>query len=184
MMGMELGENSPVFGELINEVNPKVIIEVGSWKGASAIKMAKLAPQAKIYCIDTWLGCAKWMNTGVMKEDKEGHPTIFSKFIENTKGYNITPIPAVSMDGLIFLFNKKIIADLIYIDGCHYPIFVYLDAEYGFRLLRVGGVMFFDDYEGGWKKSVYEGIENFLSKHIGEVEVKEVGSKFIMRRIK
>jgi len=54
------GGDSPAFAELIHEIKPSLIIEVGSWKGASAITMADaLAAEklpGKILCIDTWLG--------------------------------------------------------------------------------------------------------------------------------
>ena len=33
---------SPVFADCIRELNPKLIIEVGTWKGCSAIHMAKI----------------------------------------------------------------------------------------------------------------------------------------------
>jgi len=50
----------PIFEELIKRNEPKRIIEVGSWLGGSAIRMAQicrdLGYDAKIICIDTWLG--------------------------------------------------------------------------------------------------------------------------------
>ena len=53
--------NSPIFPELIDRVGkPGLIIEVGSWKGLSAVNMAKHIKKKNIdcelVCIDTWLG--------------------------------------------------------------------------------------------------------------------------------
>ena len=47
-------------GKVIADVKPKLIVEVGTWKGASAIYMAKICRKlelnTEIVCIDTWLG--------------------------------------------------------------------------------------------------------------------------------
>jgi hypothetical protein len=39
-----LGSDSAAFAELVRAVRPKLIVEVGTWKGASAIRMAEEAP--------------------------------------------------------------------------------------------------------------------------------------------
>src|SRR5690349_3453691 len=50
----------PWFAQIIGQVKPERILEVGTWKGASAIHMAQLAkqvnPRAQVLCVDTWLG--------------------------------------------------------------------------------------------------------------------------------
>src|SRR4029079_15072358 len=54
------GSQSPLFAEVIDKLKPREIVEVVTWKGASAIHMARLAqahqPDAVVLCIDTWLG--------------------------------------------------------------------------------------------------------------------------------
>jgi cephalosporin hydroxylase len=52
------GCESPAFETLIERVRPKLIIEVGTWKGGSAIRMADLLKEKSltetpILCIDT-----------------------------------------------------------------------------------------------------------------------------------
>ena len=58
------GGESPAFDELIRQARPRLIIEVGTWKGASAVSMAKAAKSGgmptKIICIDTWLGALEF----------------------------------------------------------------------------------------------------------------------------
>src|SRR5258707_15432761 len=53
----------PYFATFIDETQAEEIIEVGTWKGASAISMARHAtsavPGATILCIDTWLGSSE-----------------------------------------------------------------------------------------------------------------------------
>ena len=58
------GGESPAFAELVRQVRPRLILEVGTWKGASAVSMAKAATSeglpTKILCIDTWLGALEF----------------------------------------------------------------------------------------------------------------------------
>ncbi|NJO30621.1 MAG: hypothetical protein HC874_26075 [Richelia sp. SL_2_1] len=85
--------DSTIFPEMIKEVEPKLIIEVGTWKGASAIHMASLVKflnlDTKIVCVDTWLGALEmWTD----REDKDrylslglnlGYPTVYYQFLYN-----------------------------------------------------------------------------------------------------
>jgi len=50
----------PMWPDLIAATKPRIIVEVGTFKGRTAIFMAHLIKQlkldAKIICIDTWVG--------------------------------------------------------------------------------------------------------------------------------
>ena len=54
------GSTHPVFDVLLPKLRPRVIMEVGTWKGASAINMATICKKhdiaCEIICVDTWLG--------------------------------------------------------------------------------------------------------------------------------
>src|SRR5690606_6142041 len=54
------GSDSRAFGELVEELRPQLILEVGTWKGGSALNLAshvqRLDLDTEIVCIDTWLG--------------------------------------------------------------------------------------------------------------------------------
>ena len=58
------GGDSPAFAELIKAVRPALVIEVGTWKGASAVSMADAAEReglsTTIVCVDTWLGALEF----------------------------------------------------------------------------------------------------------------------------
>jgi len=150
------------FRELIEEAAPSVIIEVGSWKGASALNMAQLTEDrldindgARIYCVDTWLGGYEML----LHEDKPphnlfrryGYPHIYEQFIANVHptGYakRIYPIAQTSVNGARMLRSCEVTADLIYIDGSHQMEDVYEDLRNYWALLRPGGIMFGDDWE-------------------------------------
>jgi predicted O-methyltransferase YrrM len=145
-----------IFEILINLLRPKTIIEVGSWKGMSAIKMAKI-------CDDTWLGGVEhWdMPDGEdpMKgylyatlDWKNGRPDIYNQFIANVIYENqtekIVPLANTSQNAYKILKRVNITADLIYVDGSHEIEDVYMDINNYWKLLSSGGVMFGDDL--GW----------------------------------
>ena len=83
--------------------------------------------------------------------------TVESRFINNTKlaieaaphfvnlkihkGYSIDVLPTFLCDQ-----NYRNFFDLIYIDGSHHAPDVLADAVLSFPLLKIGGVMIFDDY--------------------------------------
>lgn len=118
----------PRLAELILEIEPSLVIEVGSWLGGSALWMAQHT-DAEIVCIDTWTGAREmWTDTndpdryGALKHEF-GFPTIYRDFLSNVvkagKQDQITPFPVPSCVGLPALLDLKVRPDLIYIDGDH-----------------------------------------------------------------
>lgn len=170
---------SPVFKELIEETQPKVIVEVGSWKGASAIEMATRAKElgldTTIYCVDTWLGSLefrenreKYGETWDLME-KHGYPQVYCQFLSNVVHAGveemIEPLPTTAKIGARLVPSAK----LIYVDAGHEYEDVIEDIEAYWLKLEDGGVMFGDDYfltscatnrkdryEAGVKKAVDE----------------------------
>lgn len=147
-----------ILAEIINVLLPKVIIEVGSWKGHSAIKMAEVLNSldlvsSRIICIDTWLGSLEnWSNKEMIKELylRNGYPTLYEKFLNNVIlsgfGNYILPLPMMSKNGATFLKSKKIKGDLIYIDAGHDYESVTNDLNDFYPLLNHNGIMFGDDF--------------------------------------
>lgn len=145
----------PFFAKIIEQVDPEVIVEVGTWKGASAIHMARLTETVgtKIYCCDTWLGGIDHL----LHEDtppnglsrKHGYPQIYYTFLKNVtdSGYSnrIFPVVQTSVNAARVLSRQGVIADLVYVDGSHEINDVYADLCAYWPLVRSGGVMFGDD---------------------------------------
>lgn len=166
------GSDSPLFKRIIDEIKPKVIVEVGSWKGASAVHMANLC-DAEIYCVDTWLGdVVNWirMEEGIhpgthLKLNDKGFPTVYEEFWNNTKDYKqIHPLIMVSWQGAKFLAYKQIFPDLIYIDASHHYDDVKRDAYAYWHILHDGGVMIFDDYINLAWKGVRQAVDEFMAE--------------------
>ena len=158
--------DAPIFEEIISQL-PKnldrqlLIIEVGSWKGASAIHMATLAKKHgvknfKIVCVDTRLGSYYvWM----MKDDPDfypslnthhGYPRLYYQFMKNVLHHGhedvIIPFPITSNNGALFFKQVQINADVTYIDASHDYEDVAVDMKKYWKVLNPGGILFGDDY--------------------------------------
>ena len=152
---------APIFEMMIARHKPQLIVEVGSWKGASAIHMAsmckRLGLSTHILCVDTWLGAME------MWEDKEdatrykalnlvhGYPSVYFSFIKNIKyaGHSdcVTPFPTTSSIAARWLKSHQITADLIYVDASHDYEDVKRDLIDYWPLVKRGGALFGDDYK-------------------------------------
>lgn len=154
------GGDSPAFAELIRETKPRFIIEVGTWKGASAITMANAMKSegldGRILCIDTWLGAVEfWSDQSdprrfLSLECKHGFPSVYYRFLANVchagQQQCIVPFPLPSSAAALWLMRTDLRADLIYVDASHEEEDVYQDLiDYG-TLLTPEGKMCGDDW--------------------------------------
>jgi hypothetical protein len=153
------GADSLIFAELIAETQPRLIVEVGSWKGASALHMASVCDDldldTRICCVDTWLGAYEFIGAGDdLTRDLRlvhGYPSVYYQFLSNVvrSGHvsRIVPFPQTSLIASRYLWHHQIRAELIYIDGSHDAEDVLSDIRAYWPLLRKGGVLFGDDYD-------------------------------------
>jgi cephalosporin hydroxylase len=160
------GFESPIFEHVIMKYHPSTMIEVGSWKGASANRIAALmksilpSSDSQLVCVDTWLGSVEhWIhrNESTMYpalNPKWGRPQIYEQFLANAIHTGnqdiIIPFPVSSIVAANFFFAKGMRADAIYIDAGHQYESVIADLEAYWKVLRPGGVIFGDDYILGW----------------------------------
>ena len=154
------GSDSAAFGELVEALRPQRIIEVGTWKGGSALTLAghvaRLGLDTEIVCVDTWLGALEmWTDLGDPERHgslglKHGYPTLYYQFLANVcragRQEMVTPFPVPSVTAAPWFALKDIRADLIYIDGSHEEEDVYQDLLSYWDLVRPGGVLFGDDW--------------------------------------
>lgn len=164
-----------IFSELIRKTEPATIIEVGTWKGASCLKMAAICRDlnltTKIYCVDTWLGSLEfWTDLKDTPERdlmlKNGYPQVYYQFLSNVVNAGlqeyIIPVPLPSVTAAQVLAHYNITADLIYIDGSHEYEDVKADLKNYLPLLSAEGIMFGDDYNWPFvKKAVDESLVHF-----------------------
>jgi len=152
--------NDPIFGKYINSIKPKIIVEVGTWFGASArhmVDMCRLSglTDFEIVCIDTFLGAVEaWSEpeggTLFNMKFEYGRPINYEQFISNTIHVGmcdyITPFPIDSTNGARILKHHGVKADIVYIDAGHDYDSVYNDIKNYKDILNSGGVMIGDDF--------------------------------------
>ena len=158
------GGNKEIFGVLVDQVRPRLVVEVGSWKGGSAISMASrirnLDLPGQVLCVDTWLGSLEhWTAKGDQERRNyyeslrldHGYPQLYYQFIVNIINAGledyVVPFPTTSQTAAKWLKAKSIQADLIYIDAGHDEDDVYADLTSYYELLTLDGVLFGDDWQ-------------------------------------
>ena len=150
------GPVKDMWEQIIPQLKPKRILEVGSYEGASACYLIdKLAADTDIviHCIDSWEGGISHKAGGGFEADMNAVESNFnhntSLAISNAKNKVELVVHKEFSDfslAKLLSTGKKNYFDFVYIDGSHEAPDVLCDAVLGFRLLRVGGLMAFDDY--------------------------------------
>jgi hypothetical protein len=182
--------DNPCFAELITELRPAVVIEVGTWKGASVVEMGRTAQRLGLatafICIDTWLGSNPelWLHAELRQslQVRGGYPAMFRTFIRNLQEVGLTetvfPMPMTSITAATILRHWGVKADLIYIDAGHSQVEVTTDLETYAPLLRPGGLLLGDDYLPQWP-GVVAAVDAFSKRHNWQTELR--GEKFLFR---
>lgn len=138
--------------QLIPQIKPRKILEVGSYEGASACYLIdKLAhdTELEIHCVDTWAGSVELQARGV---DMAAVESRFDGNIERALAnkrqvdFNKHREPSDIALSRLIAEGKRNYFDFVYIDGSHQAPDVLCDAVLGFRLLKPGCCMVFDDY--------------------------------------
>ncbi|MDE3174642.1 MAG: class I SAM-dependent methyltransferase [Pseudomonadota bacterium] len=142
------------------------VLEIGSFVGGSARLFLTLLPEARIVCVDPFTGD---LHGGEAYNGDEA--TIEQRFdealapfpgrVEKMRSRSVPALDALGLEGRRF--------DVIYIDGSHHHDDILVDSLLAWPLLRVGGLMMWDDYRGGatWpeKARPRHAIEAFLKLH-------------------
>jgi len=148
----------PVFREVLTELKPKFIVEVGTWKGSSAFHMADILLEIghrdfEIVCVDTWLGSVEhWTQLygPIHPILKNGRPQLYEQFLSNVmhKGYQdwITPFPIDSHNAAYTMLQMNFYPDVIYVDAGHEYYSVKHDLFLYGEVLRQGGRLIGDDF--------------------------------------
>ncbi|VVA25534.1 PREDICTED: class I SAM-dependent methyltransferase [Prunus dulcis] len=149
------GSKGAVFQNLIQKVQPKTIIEIGTFLGASAIHMARLTSQlglkdTQILCLDDFRGWPGFHNRFGGIGLLNGDVLLLYQFMQNVVSVNATetvlPIPFSTGSGLDWLCEMGVYGDLIEVDAGHDFNSAWSDIIRAYRLLRPGGVIFGHDY--------------------------------------
>ena len=140
-----------IWDQILGQLQPKRVLEIGSFEGQSAcylIKSIGAQKDAEIHCIDTWVDSPEYANVKMAE--------IEQRFLKNTQKALKSTLHSVTFKlhkerseivlSQLLSSGYESYFDFIYVDGSHQAPDVLMDAVLAFRLLRKGGVMAFDDY--------------------------------------
>jgi predicted O-methyltransferase YrrM len=146
--------------DLVDQHRPLVTVELGTWKGASAIALARLVRTwgGVIYCIDTWAGQVNGSKAGTIP----GKPAMLVECATNLLAAGVAPavrlIPTRT-DAAASLWSIPI--DFLYVDADHAKPSVRSDLDLWWPHLKVGGLVAGDDYDNPMYPGVREAWDEF-----------------------
>lgn len=171
------------FEEALRVANPKRILEIGTYAGASLIEMLRLYPNAMGMAVDSW-------------SDYHEKDTIHNKLTQNMTKNNVEAIfyqnikvanmerrvmvrKGDSIDHLLELYQEGEPFDFVYVDGSHTCLDCYVDMVLAWKLVASGGVLAVDDVlfhadkvrQGDLLSYPLKAKEHFMEKYKGEYEV-------------
>jgi predicted O-methyltransferase YrrM len=159
----------------------KNYLEVGSFEGRSALFAASLFPKCRLTCVDTFAGGSEH-NEGQIS----GLEARFLKNIEPIKS-RVRVLKGASQAQLAAIAESEESAfDFILIDGSHYYRHVLVDTLISWPMLKVGGIMVWDDYL--WCHSPYKGrnpkaaIDQFLQIYRADYEIIFASTRVAIRK--
>ncbi len=165
-----------VFRDVIEQVRPRRIVEVGVWKGTASIHMAKIVRElglrCEIVCVDTWLGSPEHVladHAGDRYQSlrlRHGYPQLFYTFlanvIRNEVSDYIVPLPMTSESAAVVMKRLGLRVDVAHIDAAHQYEPALRDFNAYWELLSERGVLIGDDFLV--KRGVTRAAEHFAAR--------------------
>ncbi len=161
-------------------------LEIGSFQGLSAYFTLNHFSNASLVCVDTWEGADEHRNQehttkeilGSIETTFDKNLTVFSERLEKFKGTSLA------------YFNKHFALDaydMIYVDGSHHSDDVIVDAVKSFEMLKIGGLLIFDDYFWTYYKRKIDNpagaINAFLRLKRHQLKIVSFGHQLIVQKI-
>ncbi|MEH2060561.1 MAG: class I SAM-dependent methyltransferase [Nostoc sp.] len=186
-------QNLPIWERyLIHLANqPEInVLEIGSWEGMSACWLLDnilTHESSRITCIDTFEGSV---------EHKLEYDDSYLKYVEERFDFNISQTKALEKVTKIIGKSQDVMRslpfnhyDILYIDGSHLASDVLTDAVLGWGLVKVGGVIIFDDYDFEFDDSLNAGqdtkigIDAFLNVFHKKVNIVYQAHQVLVEKI-
>jgi predicted O-methyltransferase YrrM len=169
-----------LLASLVSALQPRKILEIGTFRGVGALTMALNAPEAEIYTVDLPNEAGNDMVPGLSRGDQEW--VRLSRGMQGVAfaGHRLSArIHQVFADSLKMDVREFIdSADFCFIDGGHSYECVKADTENALKVLSAKGVIVWDDYS--W---FVEDVGRYLLELARKLPLKRIfGSQFVIYR--
>jgi predicted O-methyltransferase YrrM len=181
----------PYLARAIDEVRPRVVAEIGVWKGGSTITMAEhmrsIGHNGVVVSIDTWLGSwDHWLQPQWFPHLRfeSGYPSIFKTFMANIVEKQlqpyVVPLPLDSLNAAVVFKARGLEPGVVHIDAAHDFASVLRDLQAWWPLLKPGGILIGDDYHhsGNTWPEVRAAFQQFFAT----TEIEATGGKCYIRK--
>jgi hypothetical protein len=168
----------PFLEQVVAEWRPRTLVEVGVWKGASVLHLARMMQrhgvEGTVIAVDTWLGAIDhWADPGLFAElrAENGYPSLYKTFLGNIlhegQAERVVPLPLDSTNAAALMHLRGIAVDVVHLDAGHEEASVAADLAAWWPVLRPGGMLIADDYdaEGGKFPGVMRAVNAFCASH-------------------
>ena len=170
------------FIEIIDLFNNRInfneiqILEIGSWTGTSICALLKNINNSYGTAIDMWDNYEENNNIMYVKDLKVKESVFTNLQLYGIDNNRLKVIQGDSKTELSYLIKQNKNYDLIYVDGSHLLVDVYVDLYLSWELLKSNGIMIIDDYSFNLdkleydKKYITETIKYSVDKFLKEKE--------------
>ena len=155
-------------------------LEVGCFEGLSSFYVLSEYNYVNAFFLDIW--DLPNPNSKTLSNDFD---SIEKAFDENLSGFNFIKIKDDSVVSMRKLFKQNKSFDFIYIDGSHNGEDIISDAIESFKILKIYGLIFFDDflqYDNSRNIQSYEGISKFLSLYSNYLKIEFFQNNLVVRK--
>jgi hypothetical protein len=158
----------PYLFDAIHHHRPGLVVEIGVWKGASVLTLARglhaLDCDGVVIAVDTWLGSS---------EHWPADPRLYEQFLSNIavekmQDY-VIPMRLDSASACHVLDGHMVRPVVVHLDAGHDYLSVITDLTRWWSLLQPGGTMIVDDYDLPVWPEVVRAVDEFRAQmpHLG-----------------
>ena len=155
-------------------------LEVGCYEGLSSFYVLSEYKSVNAFFLDIWD-----MPNPNSKTLSHNFGLIEKAFDQNLSGFNFKKIKNDSVISMRKLLKENVHFDFIYIDGSHNGEDILSDAIEAFKILKVNGLMFFDDFlqhDDNRILQSYVGIDKFLSLYSDYLKIEYFQNNLVVRK--
>ena len=155
-------------------------LEVGCYEGLSSFYVLSEYKSVNAFFLDIWD-----MPNPNSKTLSHNFGLIEKTFDHNLSGFDFKKMKNDSVISMRKLLKENVHFDFIYIDGSHNGEDILSDAIEAFKILKVNGLMFFDDFlqhDDNRILQSYVGIDKFLSLYSDYLKIEYFQNNLVVRK--